>query len=334
MQISLIVARQMIILNVVRFHMNLSGITLITTCTNRKRESVPTELKASSLPTGPQSTVLKEWHSRISASVPVGPASRVYCGRGFSEASRAHSEISGDLWIISAGLGLISEKTNIPSYNITVTNSGSDSILKKLNGHQFIFSEWWRDLNLLNGTPNPISQLVRRNHDQLFVIGLSRSYAKLIECDLLQLRDIDLQRVRLIGLSLHPALDPVLHGLIMPYDERLDGLNHRTTGTRSDFSQRAMRHFATEVFENFLNEDLNAHIDLVNRSLSTAVLRKIPKRMSLSNDGIMQLIRNNWNYSNGSASKMLRVIRDKEGVACEQGRFRQLFSQVKQEVLS
>jgi hypothetical protein len=314
--------------------MDFDGVILITTCTNRKRKPVPPSLQACSLREGSQQSVLNEWCDRLTGNPPIDVASAIYCGRAFKEAFDACREISGSLWIISAGLGLVSEEAMIPSYSITIGDSGPDSILKKIEGGKFSSANWWTGITVFNGSPDPVHRLIIENPSKLFVIALSQAYAGLIEQDILSLSDDDLHRVRLIGLALQPVLDSRLQEIVMPYDERLDGPGGTNIGTRSDFAQRAMRHFVNEILKQSGSNDLQYHSQAVKQTLSGRPYRQIPKRKRLSDQEIMDVILKNWPSSGGNSSKMLRTIRDDEEIACEQGRFKELFRLAKERVQS
>lgn len=310
------------------------NVALITTCTNRKRKPVPFLLQASSLPYDSQDAVLSEWLTRISMVILRHKASTIYCGRSFTEACKAKNTVSGELWIISAGLGLVYENEEIPSYSLTLSKSVKDSVLEKINGPVFFPTKWWKDLNSSKGTPNPLHQLVSNKPEHLFVIALSRAYASMVQHDLLSLSDKELLRIRLIGLAINDFIEPRLQDLVMPYDERFDGPGSLNPGTRVDFAQRAMGHFVGRILKDLPDGDPFAHAYAVSQILSHNVAREIPRRMRLSDIGVMDIIKNHWSDSAGSSSRMLRILRDHENIACEQRRFQQLFRMVKEEVAS
>ena len=54
----------------------------------------------------------------------------------------------------------------------------------------------------------------------------------------------------------------------------------------------------------------------------------IPRRRRLDDGAIRELIRQSWEDFGGNSTKLLRHLRDKEMVACEQGRFSKLRRQV------
>lgn len=314
--------------------MALDGTCLITTCTNRKRIALPPPLSAFSLPSTSQRLLLEEWCSRLSEHRPAGRASDVYCGRGFREASMARDEVSGQLWVISAGLGFIADHAWIPSYSLTLSGSGPNSIRRKVTESSFSPTTWWEGITAHQGLTNPIHQLVLSNSSKLFVFALSQSYAALVQNDILMLPEEHLGRVRLIGLAIGPVLDPKLQKLVMPYDERFNGSCGINAGTRSDFAQRAMRHFVTIVLMSAKSNTLEEHSKLVNQAISGNSLPQVPRRKRLSDKEIMAIILNRLDSHRAGSSHMLRLLRDQENVACEQGRFKKLYKIAKEKWLN
>ncbi len=306
---------------------------LITTCTKRKRIPIPPSLRASSLRQDTQHNVLCEWHTRLAQNPPTGKASSIYCGRAFREACETSRENSAPLWIISAGLGFLPEGEMIPPYSLTISASNPDSIQTKIRGARFSPSMWWREINVLRGAQNPISRLIADNPSTLFVIALSQPYVALIQDDILSLSDPYIRRIRLIGLALTPVLHSRLQEMVMPYDERFDGPDGNNVGTRSDFAQRAMRHFATEIIRNSQKSDPITHAEQVRHFLSDRPRREIPVRRRLSDREIMDVIVKVRASSGGNCSNMLRLVR-KKGIACEQSRFQRLYKIARKEVPS
>jgi hypothetical protein len=112
-----------------------------------------------------------------------------------------------------------------------------------------------------------------------------------------------------------------LQSSVLPYDERLEGLDGYA-GTRSDFPQRALRHFVEVVRGHTLPlEQAREHVRAAMAALRKPVL---PERQRKSDEEIIALLRQHWQRLNGSATALLRYLRDDALVACEQSRFRTL----------
>lgn len=115
----------------------------ITTCTDRKRFPVPSELDASELPAGLQSVVANSWRNRLKSARTVAPAVDVYCGRSFREAFLAAQAGRSDFWIISAGLGLIRGNETIPSYSLSLVRRSTEFIGARVVDESFDAARWW-----------------------------------------------------------------------------------------------------------------------------------------------------------------------------------------------
>lgn len=115
----------------------------------------------------------------------------------------------------------------------------------------------------------------------------------------------------------------------LPYDERLESLIGYC-GTRSDFPQRALKHFVVELNAHLL--PINEAFRAVATSLSGFECKALPPRRRLDDEEIRRLIRRGWGAVGGNSTKLLRLLRDTELVACEQRRFSRLRRQVEAEI--
>lgn len=116
----------------------------------------------------------------------------------------------------------------------------------------------------------------------------------------------------------------------MPYDDRLDGIGSPRRGTRTDFAQRAMRHFVEDV--QAVQLPLEEAKAAVQHALSRFTLRLPVTRVRVGDEQLLGLLRENWSACNGQSSRLLRFLRDKALVQCEQSRFRRLWVQVRTEL--
>jgi hypothetical protein len=302
----------------------------VTSCTDRKRFPVPVELNAGTLPQDSQSAIATQWCKKIGSARPLRPATDVYCGRNFREACLAAHEARADLRIISGGLGLIRGEDLIPSYSLSLVRGSSEFIGARVVGRSFDPPKWWRQIQ--RGTRvAPLAKLIHATADAMVVIGISNSYLPLICDDLKSLSDRDLDRVRLIGMSIEDSCPARLQHCILPYDDRLDGADSPIPGTRGDFSSRAMRHFVNSVFLRSRSSSLEIHKSAVKRCLSRWRRAERYSRQTRTDDEIIELILKSWRVVEGKSSFALRYLRDVKNVACEQGRFRLLFLRAKKQ---
>lgn len=303
---------------------------VLTSCTNRKRFAVARTLGAGSVPRGDLKTVATEWARRIAKADPVARSHDLYCGRGFRTAEEAALRVSTPLFVVSAGLGLVAPERHLPAYSLTVTPGGTDSVLARIT-HDCSPSEWWSLISTRSPYSTSIEDAARSNRGPILV-ALSASYLAMIAEELSALGRSTRARVRLFNLGGAEVLPPDLQAHVMPYDSRFDGPGSPLPGTRGDFAQRALWHFVTEVLPRNAKADAAEHASAVNRMLSGMKPHNMPVRQKLSDPEITKLIRRHWRDVDGQSSRMLRYLRDSLGIACEQGRFKDLFNAVRSEL--
>lgn len=307
-----------------------SSFILVTMCTNRKigiKDTVP--LHPGRIPKNSQEVVTEAWIKLVENAQILKPAHQMYSGRGFKESIIAVQGEISNLWIISAGMGLISALTKIPTYNITVVNKTDSSIQQRLNTQYFNISQWWSTLNYGLRQGYGLSELVRANPDTTIVISLSNTYALLILQDILKLEAEEMKSLRLVGLMSAEFLPEVLRPCWMPYNSQFDGPESPLPGTRSDYPQRTARHFIEEVLLKNIDGTVSEHYLHVQDIISNLPLAQVYKRTRVGDNEIQKIIYRRWNDACGSSTKMLRLLRDEEQVSCEQSRFTRLFKTVK-----
>jgi hypothetical protein len=280
------------------------------------------------LKAAPQELLLHNWVQNVANSGDLQPAERVYCGRGFQEARHTAAYLGVDPLIVSAGLGLVSSKDSIPAYNATLASSSRSSIRSRTSG-RFNESQWWIDLNDKMPNGRLLSDFLRQRSKCLLLLTLSSAYAKLVGGDLDKLSDSAIDRIRVVGLTHVGHLPERLQRCVMPYDSRFDGPDSPLPGTRSDFPQRATRHFAKIILKASPRGGQTLHASRVAEYMESLRPARVVARVRLTDDEIKAAIVDNWDSVSGSSSRMLRLFRDQKNIACEQGRFAQLFNQVK-----
>lgn len=306
-------------------------LALITTCTNRKRIAPAPSLMASNLHKGNATDILQYWTTHLEKATNCTRAMDLYCGRGFTEVRQLINKNDIQVWVISAGTGLTPGDLEIPAYNLTILPTSNASIQQKIKSkEEFTPSQWWNELNRSRcGTPTPILDTVLNHSDTLFIISVSSAYVGLISNDLFLLKDQHLNRIRITGLNSPGIIPAEFQHLWMPYDDRFDGPHSPNPGTRADFPQRVSRHFIEEIYPQNPQASPSEHSRKVSEFLKPMPYPVRVQRETKSNEVIKSIIKLRWSEANGSGAKMLRILRDEEKVACEQGRFAELFKQVK-----
>lgn len=298
---------------------------VITTCTNRKRKLISASLRISDLDAAPLSALATAWGKRLSAASERYPASTVYGGRGFQEAAAAANDLDARLLVVSAGLGLIEAENSVPPYACTVLIGACDSVADRVMDG-FSIGAWWNTLRCASPFASPLARFVANDRGPILA-SLSEAYLSMIAEEMAALSPDALARLRIFTRTPPGRISPALRPSVMPYDDRLDGPDSSLRGTRSDFASRALRHFVALDLAGSAVEDAQA----VEAAL--AGWRMPPKfeRTRHRDAELLSMIRQHWDVTGGSSTKLLRLLRDDLDVACEQSRFAGLARQVREE---
>lgn len=270
------------------------------------------------------SSVLDDWGCRIADAARNTAARDLYCGRSFREAVTAANRSGARLMVVSAGLGLVTADTMIPSYSLTVAPGAADNILERISGKPNA-SDWWQALGHRSAFGISLVESITSSRGPV-LMALSAQYLNMVAADLLKVSDKARRRFRIFCLSPRSSLPEGLRAYVMPYDARFDGAGSPVPGTRGDFAQRALVHFVEKVLPARANADLETHAKAVSRILSSLRPPEVVTRAKASDAEIITLIHRHWKAVEGRSGRMLRYLRDDLGVACEQSRFRELFN--------
>lgn len=294
---------------------------IITTCTNRKRHEPEASLRAAELEAGSTAEVALAWRERLSQAPRRWTVGTLYLGRSFTDAATAAKTVDADLFIVSAGLGLISAKSLAPSYDLTVAPIAAASVLRKTSGDA---RAWWAQIeNALDPAPAFAG-------DGLILAALSRPYLDMIADAWAAWPQERLSRLRLFSKEAPADLGEAFSKAWMPYDDRLDRFEGgRYAGTQGDFAQRALKHFVEII--GVEPKDASVHRDAVLGSLDGLTAVERPNRKRHDDEELKDMIHRDWALVGGRSGAMLRHLRDTLGVACEQGRFKVLFHAVARE---
>jgi hypothetical protein len=306
--------------------MSLAVTVIMTTCTNRKRKAVSDELRISALKPGGLAEVAGQWARRLAASSLHHLPSAIYGGRGFQEARSVASALDARLLVVSAGLGLIDADIEVPPYACTIVTGVSDSVASRVEG-TFSSARWWSALNELS--PFGLAMHAALSDSEgLILASLSDAYIEMIAADLLTLPDDVLGRLRLFTRAPINRIKADLRSYVMPYDQRLDGPDSPIPGTISDFSGRALRHFADTILLSDDHRTASEHTQTVRSVVENWRTPERRVRLRLDDSAILTIIRNHWADPKGMS---LPRLRGEFNVACEQGRYAGLAAIIRSE---
>lgn len=260
--------------------------------------------------------VAREWSKRLRKAKTKVPAVDLYAGRTIREAESAATAIGAKLLIASAGLGIIDSTDLIPAYDLTITGTSANNVLKQTSVPA---SDWWRALSKSSPYHRPLP-----NFDGLLLIALPADYLSMIAPTLEDLPSTLLARMRIFTKPPKGQSGSPWSEAWMPYDDRLDLLGSPYAGTQGDFAQRALRHFVETILP--ATKSATADIARVRKALRGHVLQETSSRLRLLDQEIIDLMVRDWSIAGGSASRMLRHLRDTLHVSCEQRRVQGLYA--------
>lgn len=303
---------------------------IVTNCTGRKLQNPEVSLPENPFHYRTVDDIAQAWKAALSAVPPRHIARQLYAGRAFREAEVAAAGLDGQLYVVSAGLGLVSADDTIPAYDLTVGTSGA-TVLPALKRLGLGPKHWWKALNRGLGKSSPIADLLDRHPQAVVYLAMPSTYLALIGEELSTLSPLERTRLRIFSSPAwlrHASTD--FARFVLPYDERLESTPF--SGTKNDFPQRALRHFVESLKAHTM--DLDKARIAVDAAMSKQFVRTLPERQKRSDDEIQALLRLHWQANEGSSSRLLRVLRDNLLVKCEQSRFKDLWRSVRDEMES
>ena len=303
---------------------------LIASCSNRKAKLDGEKIAASQLIEGSYRQVAEDWRILVKNSQIRCPAGTLYRGRGAQEISRACGALRGELWFVSAGLGLIKSSQHVPDYDLTISKGSHAYIGNKINCANFDSKKWWSVLGSQNGV-HDLASIVKKSGPEVVIFAMPTAYFNMISQSLDILTLDELSNIRIIGPKAQ-AINQRYLTFLMPYNERLNSPESPLRGTRSDFPQRAAHHFVKYILIKHRSADNKRHAKMVTASLNHMQFPENIQRKRVSDLEIMNLIIKNWSPCEGKSAMTLRILRDKELIACEQKRFTKISDQVKRQM--
>lgn len=312
---------------------------IIANCTNRKRAPVSENLRLRAIPSGTLEERANLWWQRLTHHPGQRiPAVDLYAG-GHWAAVRDLCILADrvgfkqNLWAISAGYGLVPASAFIHPYSATFSNSQLDAVTARTTDEKSrteLVQSWWNNLcsfsNPMIGGVRSFSTLMQKLRHDYFLIIASPDYILAIEQDLLNATARLADHRRLIIISSHVGVaGKSLSNYLVPSDARLQS---HVGGARGALHARV----AAMVLKNIEAWGFNA--EAVRNKVETIISRSPPlpiyDRTPMTDGTVQNFIRKALKQSpQVSFTKLLRSLRD-SGRACEHGRFKHLYYQVKE----
>jgi hypothetical protein len=300
-----------------------SAIFLIANCAATKRVSGPSIALGRWAGTPRQR--FRWWRRAIEEESARIPARECYGGDAWGQVLAAEEDagIGCQLWVVSAGLGLISADFPIPNYSATFVRGEIDSVAGSSAGE----GEWW-ELLVKWGRERTgiasISDLARLNPRAKFFVALSATYLRVVKQDLLAARCALESPENLIVISAGTRPSAALGKSLLPIEGRFENL---VGGARATLNARMLR-YTIKNREKLGSNAADIALSLEKISEDLGAVRRF-ERQKLDDTDVCDFIRDLLAVSpKPSASAFLTALRSKGG-ACEQKRFRELFNLVR-----
>lgn len=318
-------------------------LTIISTCTNQKRGSARDDLHLGTFAGRFYRDSAKAWVEALAANQIGIPARELYAGSHWQESIACETSakdlgLDAELWVLSAGYGLISSSEITTPYAASFA-AGSDSI-QNLNwpagytpGQKA--REWWTLLHRYRkreGLGRFAS--LSKNKTPLLII-LSQEYYNAVEPEIIDLISAGVNLL-IVSAGLYRNMNsasPVVRPHILPFSDSFKQVDNYLNKTNVSLNAR----LATWLVRN--------HHEAVLRGVESVVpiLKNISDQLPpmerkdvnrMSDDEVLEFIARDYSETLNSATKLLRRLRGTEKMSCEQKRFGTLFRRYQQSIQS
>lgn len=312
------------------------AIRLVVTCTNRKTLVAPQDRLMRNVPGDPRDR-LALWteivESKLSDSSPSVPARELYGGDHWSVIESIPPVVGPwqiELWVASAGLGLIPASAEIKSYGATFSSGTADSVCRGVpaGARNAYNAAWWRGLADRNGS---ITELAQSNPTAPLVFTGSPAYLAPLTGDLTSAAAVLTRESRMFVITSGSISIPgAMH---LRVEDRLaspEGLG----GSLVSLNARVTRWLIGSAIQHSFDPDaIGARFSDLLRSCPD---RKRFDRKRVETEVVRDFIRSEFRLAASerrqplSNSALLRAFRN-SGLACEQKKFGILYLEIASE---
>jgi len=317
---------------------------LIVTCVAQKKAKQSHSILDPKISVGSLKDVFHQWRSVIDQSeLKKTKAIDLYTGGLWGVFLDAWGVVRNktekhQLWILSAGYGLINAEDEIVPYNITFQNSGHNipSVLEKIeydsspNSRMKTLQGWWQCLSQKDSFPNNITSLFSTfKKDDYALVVLGKDYLNAVFHDLstgIQSTQYP-KKIAVISNNVNDPVAKKLNSHWLYADKKFINL----PDTNSTFINGKIAHHL--LFEMFQNKggvswwDINKFNRFLNKLSKDLKTPEIIKRSISSDEQVEAYIESNLSQKYIPFSRLHRAYRD-SGRACEYKRFRKLYIKV------
>lgn len=310
----------------------MSRINLITTCTNGKYGKTSKILNLGDYSAGKVSSeiLIQSWCNAIKGTIlhsDLISVENLYKGGHWTTARAIQHEYSADLWVLSAGLGLLHSKDRVIPYQATFATGYRESIplYSKVYSGKAFHRTWWKAMTESSSYqkehPTSIAALMHAKPKEYFIICGSPDYINAIELDVfdgLHHLESPLAQVMIItSKEISSRLTPYF----LKSDARIaQWLKCNMVMLNISLAKYVVGEFKNRSFENFkkLSNELSQQFKLLPAKNVVKGIKRTPVEVE---EFIFDLLRQQPKIS---PTQALRTFRD-SGNSFEEKRFRNLF---------
>ena len=307
---------------------------ILVTCANRKGVATAPGLMLRTLGGEDIDDRALAWVKLLDRSTaPTCPAHDLYGGdhwqvvrslKAVGEASR----VAVDVWVCSAGYGLVPVHAPLRSYAATFSSGHPDSVVvrhKSLTRRE-IRIKWWLSIAGWagpSGAVRTVADLAQREPDSPLLVAASPPYLDAMADDLIEARSV-LGEGRLAIFCGGDWHGPALAASMIPCDARLQS---HLGGARTSLNVRCLRHALTGAGGDASRLTVSKLSESFTFLLHRQANLQPAKRETLSDDQILTYIQRALDSESDLSATCLLTRLRQSGWACEQARFGRLFRQ-------
>jgi hypothetical protein len=310
---------------------------VVVTCTKQKTRTPSERLQLRNLQSTSVERRASQWFNLLQSSQDeVLPAKQLYAGDHWSVARELTQPGRGtrcvNVWVASAGYGLLSIDERIVPYSATFSNPHPDSVIlddcETAKADQKC--EWWNELVACDWKrehPHSVTELAAESPNDPLIIVASKNYLNSLYDDLLCARE-EMKNHNLF--SIISAGTEQLYELtdsLVPANARLQ---HYVGGVRRSLNIRLARYAlqSTTRGNSTLDRLSTLFEDLLKESPELPTYNRTPMTDAAITRFILQKLNRK---APATHTRLLRELRA-SGKACEQKRFRYLFNKAQETV--
>ncbi len=267
----------------------------------------------------------KVWSKRLAAQVKGVPASEVYQGDHWSvvrsiATSRGTTQVN--VWIASAGYGLLSPESKIVPYAATLAGGHLDSVASTSQARR----TWWASLTgnplkVVPSAPRSIRRVATRFSSSPLIIAASPEYIDAMADDILAASE-RLQSPELLSVLCRVGGAPEE---LAPFAVHLSAaMSSELGGALTSLNARVLRWLVSVGRAKLTRKTIIRYLGQLSERCSA---RAVPHRAKMTDLEVRIWIEREQQVVHRSRSALLRVLREK-GYAVEQARFGGIYNEV------